>query len=362
MSKALVDLIYEAAFVPELWADVLTDLKAMLGSASGGLMVFDGIKPLGYRATELTKPVLGKFIDTGAWQQSERIQYFQAHPFVGFVSATDYFPPELLAREDIHNDLVDLGLGTQLGTIIPMPSGELVAFIFDRAAAIGPHDRAEVAAVEGFLPHLARAGLIAARLSLEHARNTVTTFETIGLPAAVLSAGGRVLAANQLLEAMSSVFFPVAHGGMAISAPQANVLFQEAILEVQRHYGPTVLSIPVPARDDRLALVIHVLPLRRAAHDIFSGGETLIAATQVSASLMVPSPSILTGLFDLTPAEARLAVALTSGHSLKVAAGLQTITFATARTHLERVFRKTGTRQQSELVALLKSAHPLASG
>ncbi|RUX78797.1 helix-turn-helix transcriptional regulator, partial [Mesorhizobium sp. M7A.F.Ca.US.005.03.1.1] len=36
-------------------------------------------------------------------------------------------------------------------------------------------------------------------------------------------------------------------------------------------------------------------------------------------------------------------------------AGLQ---FSTVRTYLNRIFRKTGTNQQSQLVALLKSAHP----
>jgi DNA-binding CsgD family transcriptional regulator len=60
-------------------------------------------------------------------------------------------------------------------------------------------------------------------------------------------------------------------------------------------------------------------------------------------------------LFDLTPAEARLAAALASGVSLKDAAVHQGIKFSTARSYLESIFRKTRTRQQSQLVALLKS-------
>jgi DNA-binding CsgD family transcriptional regulator len=32
--------------------------------------------------------------------------------------------------------------------------------------------------------------------------------------------------------------------------------------------------------------------------------------------------------------------------------------FSTVRTYLNRIFRKAGTNQQSQLVALLKSAHP----
>ncbi|MBZ9873174.1 helix-turn-helix transcriptional regulator [Mesorhizobium sp. BR1-1-9] len=64
-------------------------------------------------------------------------------------------------------------------------------------------------------------------------------------------------------------------------------------------------------------------------------------------------------LFDLTPAEARLAAALVSGRTLKEVAADSSITVKTCRTYIERIFAKTRTRKQSELVALLKSAETL---
>ena len=121
---------------------------------------------------------------------------------------------------------------------------------------------------------------------------------------------------------------------------------------------PTVRSIPVQGVKSRPPMVLHMLPLRRSAHEIFSGADILVAATALSASSLVPSPTLLAGLFDLTPAEARLATALSQGHVLKAAAIGSNITEKTARTYLERIFAKTGTRQQSQLVALLKSAGP----
>jgi DNA-binding CsgD family transcriptional regulator len=57
--------------------------------------------------------------------------------------------------------------------------------------------------------------------------------------------------------------------------------------------------------------------------------------------------------YDLTPAEARLAAALAEGESLEEAAGLLGITRNTARTHLKRIFAKTGTNRQGALVRLL---------
>lgn len=61
-------------------------------------------------------------------------------------------------------------------------------------------------------------------------------------------------------------------------------------------------------------------------------------------------------LFDLTETEARFASALTSGLSLTEAAEAQGVRISTARTHLARIFQKTDTHQQSQLVSLLRSA------
>jgi DNA-binding CsgD family transcriptional regulator len=108
-------------------------------------------------------------------------------------------------------------------------------------------------------------------------------------------------------------------------------------------------------------MVLHVLPVRRTAHDIFPSGEILVAATLVGIGHGVPSLAMLHALFDLTPAEARLAASLAAGLPLKAAAARQQIQLSTARSYLETIFRKTATRQQSQLVALLKSAQPLTS-
>ena len=75
-------------------------------------------------------------------------------------------------------------------------------------------------------------------------------------------------------------------------------------------------------------------------------------------SALVPSPAVLTGLFDLTPAEAKFAAALVSGQSVKEASLTVGITESSGRTYLARIFAKTGTHRQTELVTLLAAAHP----
>jgi len=76
------------------------------------------------------------------------------------------------------------------------------------------------------------------------------------------------------------------------------------------------------------------------------------------------SRDILRQLFDLTPAEASVAQALAHGEALEDIAAELAVSLATIKTHLQKLFRKTGTCRQGELVAMLHGspaalpAHP----
>jgi DNA-binding CsgD family transcriptional regulator len=61
----------------------------------------------------------------------------------------------------------------------------------------------------------------------------------------------------------------------------------------------------------------------------------------------------LTALFRLTPSEARLAVALTEGKSLAEAATELGLTVETARNYSKKIYAKTATRGQADLVRLI---------
>jgi DNA-binding CsgD family transcriptional regulator len=67
----------------------------------------------------------------------------------------------------------------------------------------------------------------------------------------------------------------------------------------------------------------------------------------------VPSERVLQKLFQLTPAETRLARSISSGDTLEEAARTLGIKVCTARTQLASIFAKTGTNRQSQLTVLL---------
>jgi len=62
--------------------------------------------------------------------------------------------------------------------------------------------------------------------------------------------------------------------------------------------------------------------------------------------------------FGLTPAEARLALRLVTGETLRSAAAKLSITYENARTQLKNIFNKTGTCRQAELVIAIVTALP----
>jgi len=73
---------------------------------------------------------------------------------------------------------------------------------------------------------------------------------------------------------------------------------------------------------------------------------------------MNESIDLLRRHFGLTPAEARLALHLIAGETLRSAEAKLSITYETARTHLKNIFSKTGTCRQAELVVVLVAALP----
>jgi DNA-binding CsgD family transcriptional regulator len=63
----------------------------------------------------------------------------------------------------------------------------------------------------------------------------------------------------------------------------------------------------------------------------------------------------------MTLAEARLAICLAAGGSLRTAADKLGITYGTARTRLIQLFQKTGTKSQGQLIQLLLGCLPAAN-
>jgi DNA-binding CsgD family transcriptional regulator len=121
------------------------------------------------------------------------------------------------------------------------------------------------------------------------------------------------------------------------------------------HVG--VRSIALPARENLPAQVAHVVPVCRAAADIFSSVDAILLMTPVLKERL-PSADLLHGLFDLTPAEAEVSRRLLDGRTIGEIAKVRGLSIETLRAQLKSIFMKTGTDRQSALVGLLSGLRP----
>lgn len=352
----IIDLAYESAFVPELWPKLLTDLAATSQSIGATLFLFgDDARASGVTLNNL-QDLLDEFLISPDLRFSTSVvRMCDAKPN-SFVQVDDYMSASEIENDPIRQRLRARGIGAHVCTAVPMPTGELAIYVLQKGLGAGRYEPEELARLDALRPHLARAALIASRLGLERANGTVTALEALGL-AATVCVNGVAIAANKRFLERSDLFGFGLGDRVTIAQGRANELLRAALQENRQSAIPqAVRSIPITSPDETAPGVLHVLPLLRSARDLFSGGDTILVFTPAQASALVPAPGLLSGLFDLTPAQAKLAASLSSGQTLKAAAEQSGIKFATARSYLEQIFRKTGTSQQSQLVALLKSA------
>ena len=360
MVQALVDRIYEAAFIPELWPGVLMDMALSQEGVSGALLVIDPRLPPLWSCTPNVAELLGAFAQTPDWYRNTRLKRMLERDHEGFLATTDFSTQEQMRADYIEPYLAEAHLDGQAGSTIIMPGGEVVLFTVERDAGTRPFSEADLAALDALRPHLARAALIASRLHLQQAQSTVTALAALGLAAAVVAENGTVIATNDLLETDAPFLRAAAFGRMRVDDRQVDAALQEALSQQGQGDMRIIRSIPLRPRDvTQRPSVIHVVPLQRNARDVFDSATALIVVTKFGQDNGVPDDNLLRGLFDLTASEAKLATALAAGRTLHEAAADRHIAVPTARTQLAQIFQKTGTRQQSELVALLKGTQAL---
>jgi hypothetical protein len=188
-SAALVDAIYEAPFIPERWPALLQALSRATDGEGGLLLTVDGKHTLNWTACSFVTPLMERFIEGGYEKYNIRPQRGLAKRYPGFMTDQDVMTDEEIEASPIHRDILrPAGIGWSAGTVIPTPSGDLIVFDLSRHIDRGSYDRATLDLLDGFRPHLARAGLLAARMHLEQARSATDMMAKLGLPSAAVDA------------------------------------------------------------------------------------------------------------------------------------------------------------------------------
>jgi len=176
----------------------------------------------------------------------------------------------------------------------------------------------------------------------------------MGLPALLLDEDGTVVEANNLIEGLCDHVQWRARNRISLTDERANELLWSCLAALDTHPEPAIRSFPLRDEDDRAAFVVHIIPIRRSAHDIFAGSYVLLVVTPVTAP-QAPPVELMRSLFDLTPAEARVARGLAMGEALDEIAASGDVAISTVRSQMRQILEKTGCVRQAEVVALMAS-------
>jgi DNA-binding CsgD family transcriptional regulator len=359
--ERLTDLIYEAALDPAGWQGVFEALSSLTG-ARGATLFSAGPGPVRWMVSPSLGEMFHEFVTTEAWNINDRAPRGIAKQHAGFLGDQHLYTPEELARSRFHNEFLHHhGLGWCAGTLISPPSGDRLILTVERERHLGPVPEEAIAKLDQLRPHLARAALLSARLRLERASAAVASMEMLGLPAAMLSAAGQSLAMNALLAELVPSVLQDRRDRLVISDRLADLTLAAALLEMRGGTDSAARSIPLPATEERPPMVAHLVPIRGVAQDVFSNAMALLVLTPVRHGTVVAA-EVIQGLFDLTPAEARVAHGIAAGRTAEELARSLGISVETVRKHIAAVLAKTGLPRQAALVGLLAGSIPPGLG
>jgi len=348
----LADRIYECALMPELWPGVFDELARIAG-ARGGFLFTANIDIINWAYSEILHDGFGRFLQGKYLHRTSRVERLIAARSAGFLREYDCYTDDELAADPVYRDLLwPAGLGWAAATVITAPTGDLLVISVERDRANGPIENEAVDRLNDLRPHLARSALMAARLQLERARIASETLAAIGLPALIFDERGKVLAANALIEAMTDGLRWRRQDHFSFRDPIADAQLRTALEALKSDGVGAPLSFAIRGIGDRPSLVAHVVPLRRSARDLFVRCAGILILCPV-ATPNLPPVELVQSLFDLTPAEARVARQLTAGQTVSEIADGSGTSIATVRTQVRGVLEKTGSRRQAEAIALL---------
>jgi DNA-binding CsgD family transcriptional regulator len=353
-----IDQFYEAALLPELWPTACEALAREVNATTATIFAIDEHGGHRFVCTPNIREGIVRFSsDPRRFENPRPGRALEKFPFT-FTRELDLLTREELEQDVVLNEFIrPAGMTWSAGCAFQEPTGHLIMFDLLRRTGMDHYSDAEIAHLNALKPDLARSVFLASRLAFSEAKAMATTLSSLGLAAVVLGAGLNVLAMNEQAEALAPRISAGPFDRLVLESKATAALVKTAFAALASSTNGAVQSFPMASSDGLEPLILHLLPVRRSAHDVFGRGMALLIVT-TPGKRSAPDMRVLSGLFDLTPAEGKVARELARGKSVEDIATLHGVTVETVRTHVKSIFAKTGSNRQPELVALLLGLSP----
>lgn len=362
----LIGKLYEAALRPEGWAAFLEDFaRAMRADA----MTLIAAAANGGSLRELC-------FDTGTDPKAERDyrDYFSGiDPWVeagvlelpvGAVSTSQaVLPDSELVRTEFYNDYYKPnGWHHGFGAKLFEDSEGIVATVTGhRRKNAGAFETEEMELLQRIVPHLRRALRMRQEFEqlVSEREAEAQLLERVSLGTVLVDAHGTVVRTNHLADAILSANdgLRVGRQGLEAACSRETGLLRQAIASAADTSLGTGTGAGGRFRISRpsgeMPYLVEVSPVDPGA-SVWGTSRTLAAILVTDGRGGAgPDCEALRAFYGLTPAEAELASMLARGMCLDEAACSRGVSRNTARGQLKRIFAKTGTNRQAELVRLV---------
>ncbi len=368
----LIGLVYDCALDPSGWERTLDEIRRDLGFCNGMFTIWTAPKgqPLLNVTSGIPEEYARRIPDHGAdiiaqWGGAERIAGFA----VG--------EPKVLSWERPRSEWVDTayyrdwiepqGIVDLMAVAITRDKDTTCSVGFARHRSEGAIGARQLHLARLLVPHIQRTVTISRLLDVKSiaAANFSAALDAVAAGVVLVDRTLCIVSANKAARAMmvGDGAMIDRRGFLTLGGTAATTALRQAV--GQANAGDVALGrrgIGIPtARSDGSPAVAHVLPLRHGElrSGLATGADAAVFVAPADGMPLAQGETIA-ALFDLTPAETRVYTAIADGRTLGETAKTLGISLATAKTHLLRLFAKTGTRRQAELVRLAGSfAAPL---
>jgi DNA-binding NarL/FixJ family response regulator len=369
---SLTTSIYDAALDQALWPDVLASLAEFTGGQVAGLIIKDSAKRnvSAHFQAGVDDTYMQLYADT--YSQLGPIASSPCGDLEQILTIPDLAPYDEFRRGRFYQEWAGPQGWVDAAMVTLCRTATCCAYLSvarrESAGMVDPEMRRRMGLI---VPHMRRA--ISIYRTIESKEAETETFADIfdGMNAGVIvidsncgivhanTAGKDILSSGDLLRSI----------GGRLAAGDANVdqTLRETVASTE-HQDAEVCAksivLPLSARDGERYLA-HVLPLtsvarRRARRYAASAAAAMFVR---KAALEAPSPpEVIRSTYNLTPAELRVLFAIVEIGGVPHVAAALGIADTTVKTHLSRLFEKTGAARQADLVKLVAAySTPLAN-
>jgi DNA-binding CsgD family transcriptional regulator/PAS domain-containing protein len=357
---------YEAASEPELWPHFLKGYTEAVAADFSVLQIHDLGKHISTVVSGfgLAAPMKREYNEYYSKQNVWR-EWGRALFAPGRVNLDqEMCPPAVAQKSEFYNDcMLRMGGAYTFGAVFAREENRFPTLSAQRGRSKHRFGESERDVARFLIPHVNRAWIVHQRLGILAAGESV--LDTLPLGIVFLSPDGAAVycnsAAEEIFRAGDGLF--LRNGRLSAEDRIADARLRRAVkdaLSPGASAGPA--AVPVPRTSFCRDYQVAASPLRKRFRQFTGTLEPVAVALITDPEKQTPaSTDVLMQAYKLTRKEAMLAAKLFEGKSLEQAARELAITYETARTHLRRIFSKTRTSRQAELILLI-ARHPMMTG